>query len=105
MGLKYLQLPVNFGALFVNLTDAEAGKLIKAMLRLYETGEEPDFPRDQHTYLFWPVCRAAVLDSVSDYEQQRETKRENGKKGGRPRKQQLGKPVLVEKDPDLNGVL
>ena len=105
MALKYLQLPVNFGALFENLTDAEIGMLIKAMLTLCETGEEPDIPPGNRPHDFWPMCRRAVTDSIDGYEEQCKKNRENGKKGGRPKKQIIGKPVLVEKDPELNSLL
>lgn len=63
------------------LTDADAGKLIKAIVHYAATGDDPD-ELPITLKLVWPFVR----HSVDNYNNSTERNAENGRKGGRPRK-------------------
>lgn len=105
MGIGYVKLPISFGTAFSALSEAQIGRLIMAMLHMAETGEEPDFAPNQPEYYLWPQCRENLIDSFEAYEKTCVKNRQNGAKGGRPKRSRLGSPVLVEKNPALNEVL
>lgn len=63
------------------LTDVDAGKLIKAIVHYAATGNDPD-ELPITLKLVWPFVR----HSVDNYSNSTERNTENGRKGGRPRK-------------------
>lgn len=87
MGMGYIKLPVSFLSLFENLSYAQIGHLVMAMLTMQSTGKIPEFQPNDPLYYIWPTCRDNVIESAEAYERQCERNRENGKKGGRPPKQ------------------
>lgn len=98
MGMGYIKFPCSFRITLANANGEQFKRLVFAMLDLAETGEEPDFSPDQPEYFLWPQCRANVVDSIESYEKIVMRNRTNGAKR---KKAQLGKPTLVEKDPEL----
>lgn len=87
MGMGYIKLPVSFLSLFENLSYAQIGQLVMAMLTMQSTGKIPEFKPNDPLYYIWPTCRDNVLESNEAYERQCAANRANGKKGGRPPKQ------------------
>lgn len=69
--------------IFDTLTDNEAGKLIKAIFE-YESGQSPKLNKTL-SLVFIPI-KNALDRNRQKYEAQVEKNRENGKKGGRPKK-------------------
>lgn len=69
--------------IFDTLTDSEAGKLIKAIFE-HETGQSPKLNKTL-SLVFIPI-KNALDRNRQKYEVQVEKNRENGKKGGRPKK-------------------
>lgn len=69
--------------IFDSLTDNEAGKLIKAIFE-YESGQSPKLNKTL-SLVFIPI-KNALDRNRQKYEAQVEKNRENGKKGGRPKK-------------------
>lgn len=69
--------------IFDTLTDNEAGKLIKAIFE-YEAGQSPKLNKTL-SLVFIPI-KNALDRNRQKYEAQVEKNRENGKKGGRPKK-------------------
>lgn len=98
MGIGYIKLPFALRIALANVNGEQFKRLVFAMWDFAETGEEPDFSPDQPEYFLWPQCRANVIDSVESYEKIVIRNRTNGAKR---KKTQLGKPTLVEKDPEL----
>jgi hypothetical protein len=70
--------------IFEQLTDQEAGKLIKAVLYYVHTGEKPELPRLLNM-AFIPIYQALHRD-LEKWRNQVEANRKNGKTGGRPPK-------------------
>jgi hypothetical protein len=71
--------------IFDQLTDQEAGKLIKAVLYYVHTGEKPELPRLLNM-AFIPIYQALHRD-LEKWRKQVEANRKNGKTGGRPPKE------------------
>ena len=61
--------------------DALLGKVMKAAMAYFETGEAPQL--DTLENAVFAVLRAGIDEAVADYEK----KAENGRKGGRPKKE------------------
>lgn len=66
------------------LTDEEKGRLFVAMLRYTATGESPEFSGNER--FLWPAAKVQIDRTAKEYENIVERNRENGKKGGRPKK-------------------
>lgn len=99
---KSLLLYTEFWEEFQLLTDEEAGQVIKALF-LVEQGENPAPPTGAAGVLFSVLKRVLTKDQEK-YRAVCERNRENGKKGGRPRKEQvssrLQKPKKADKEKD-----
>lgn len=67
------------------LTDAEAGRLFKAILR-YAGGQENQAELPGQEKLVFGMLRAQIDRDRASYAEKSAANRENGKKGGRPRK-------------------
>ena len=70
-----------------DLTDEEFGKLMRAVFRYKKTGEKPTFS-DRTMKACWKPIKQSLDRTIAAYEAQCERNRENGKKGGRPKKEE-----------------
>ncbi len=86
---------------FDELTDEEAGKLAKHLFR-YVNDQDPEAP-DRLTKMLFIDLRRALKRDLKKYEGYIEKQRENGAKGGRPRKTQITQP-LIEKPKKADSV-
>lgn len=71
-------------AVFDAVPDEAAGQAIKAALTYAETGEVP--PLEPLANVVFCAVRPSIDDSLREFEVIRERNRENGRKGGRPKK-------------------
>ncbi len=77
---------------FDELTDEEAGKLAKHLFR-YVNDQDPEAP-DRLTKMLFIDLRRALKRDLKKYEGYIEKQRENGAKGGRPKKTQITQPFI-----------
>lgn len=80
MALSFLKIRADFDEITEALTDEEKGRLLLAMVRYAQDGEEPQLTGAER--ILWPVFRADIIREKEICQ----TLAENGKKGGRPRK-------------------
>lgn len=85
-----------------DLTDEEFGQMIRAVSKYAQTGEKSAFNDRMMKSTFKTIIKA--VDRFADkYEAQCERNRENGKKGGRPKKPKTeetqGNPSITDKNP------
>lgn len=80
MALSFLKVRADFDQVTEALTDEEKGRLLLAMVRYAQDGEEPQLSGSER--ILWPVFRADINNEM----QRCQTLAENGSKGGRPRK-------------------
>ena len=85
MELSYIKLFGDSSATIDLLSDAEAGRLLKALVH-YANGEEVDLPGQEK--LVFAMLKAQIDRDAGSYANRVEKNRENGKKGGRPKIQQ-----------------
>ncbi len=101
---KSLLLYTEFYEEFQQLSDEEAGQVIKALF-LEELGENPASPTGAAGLLF-SILKRILHKDREKYKSVCERNRENGKKGGRPRKSEVSasssqkteKPKKAEKE-------
>lgn len=74
----------SFREILEPLSDAEKGRLFVAMLVYAESGETPEFSGNER--FLWPTAKMQIDRAAKEYEGIVERNRENGKKGGRPKK-------------------
>ena len=72
------------------LTDEEFGQMMRAVFAYWRKGENPTFS-DRFMRACWKPIRQAIDRSTEAYEAKCEQNRQNGKKGGRPRKEETEK--------------
>ena len=84
--MKYLKVFTDFADAMKELGDAERGRLFTAMLKYAETGAAPDFRGNER--FIWPVAKLQIDRMAAECEGRAKTSRENGSKGGRPKKTQ-----------------
>lgn len=84
--MKYLKVFTDFADAMEELGDAERGRLFTAMLKYAETGAAPDFRGNER--FIWPVAKLQIDRMAAECEGKAKTSRENGAKGGRPKKTQ-----------------
>lgn len=83
--MPYVCLYADYEQTLAPFTDEERGRILMAMLRYLNTGENTDFTGNER--FIWPtLCAQLQRDRVS-YEERCEKNRLNGRKGGRPRKE------------------
>ena len=82
---SYVCLYTSYLDILSPFTDEEKGRLMTAMLTYALNGTEPTFSGNER--FIWPSLRAQIDRDQIAYEAKCEKNRENGKKGGRPRKQ------------------
>ena len=68
------------------LSDEQAGRLYKALMRYGNTGEEADFDGDCALNVMFSLFKKEIDYNFERYAEICEIRREVGKKGGRPRK-------------------
>ena len=83
--IAYLKLWLDWGEKTKRLQDDEKGRLIDAMVAC-ASGKDPEpYLKGNEAFLF-PVFEYAIKREQDDYQANSEKWRENGKKGGRPKK-------------------
>lgn len=85
MAREYTPIPFEFLEELDGLSDEEYGRLIRAMQVYSISGEEPELEGVER--LFWKRCRNTIDRYNESYEKRNTSNVENGRKGGRPRKQ------------------
>ena len=83
---------------FEELTDEEAGKLIKHLLR-YVNDQNPE-PPDRITQMCFIPIKQSLKRDLRKYEERAERSRMNGAKGGRPKTQKTQQVISEPKKPD-----
>lgn len=86
MALTYIKIFLDWLDAIEPLDDGERGRLFTALLQYARTGEVPGLQGNER-FLF-PALRAQLDREAAAYEQQCQINRDNGKRGGRPRKNQ-----------------
>ena len=69
------------------LSDAQAGRLYKALMRYGDTGELTDFSDDLAIDMAYTLMKGEIDVNFERYNEICEKRSEAGKKGGRPRNQ------------------
>ena len=99
MNLPYIKLFIDFGATVDLLSDAEAGRLLKAILH-YANGQEVNLTGQER--LVYAMLKSQIDRDAASYQQFCDKQRENGAKGGRPKKptetqQNPNNPTVISK--------
>lgn len=81
---EYVKLWLSYKSYFEAYSAAEVGRLVLAMIEYRESGASPEFSGSER--FIWPAIRRDIDESIKAQEASAETNRENGKKGGRPKK-------------------
>ncbi|MDE7219076.1 MAG: hypothetical protein K2O45_05575 [Oscillospiraceae bacterium] len=81
---EYVKLWLSYTDYFQAYTPEQVGRIVLAMLACKDTGEEPDFQGPER--FIWPAIRRDIAEACEAQATAAERARENGKKGGRPRK-------------------
>lgn len=84
MANEYVKLWLSYEAYFQPLSDAEVGRLARAMLQFKSHGVEPVFSGNER--FVWPAIKRDLEEARAAQEAYREKQRDNGRKGGRPKK-------------------
>ena len=98
--IPYVCLYRSYEDEFSRCTPQEVGEMVMALLHYLNTGEEVElsgFP-----YQFWPRLRAQHDRDAEHYEDVCNIRRENGKKGGRPKSKPDGFTVQIVKPKKAN---
>ena len=77
---EYVKLWLSYRSYFESYSAAEVGRLVLAMMEYHASGVEPEFSGSER--FVWPAIRRDIDSSLETLE----TARENGKKGGRPKR-------------------
>lgn len=81
---EYVKLWLSYQTYFQSYTPEEVGRLVLAMLAYKDTGETPVFQGNER--FIWPAIQRDIDEARAAQEAAAQTSRENGKNGGRPRK-------------------
>lgn len=96
MEKEYIRLWESYLDYFQPLSDAEVGRLVLGMLQYKSTGAEPEFSGNER--FVWPAIRRDINGTIQSLKEFSEKQSENGKKGGRPKKNGCeGKPTETQK--------
>ena len=87
---EYVKLWLSYETYFQSYTPEQVGNLALAMLAYKDTGEEPEFYGPER--FIWPAIRRDIDEAQAAQDAAAQQARENGKKGGRPRKIPEGLP-------------
>ena len=85
MNLPFVKLFADSSATIDLLSDAEAGRLLKALMH-YINADVIDLPGQEK--LVFAMLKAQIDRDAANYQEFTDKQRENGKKGGRPKKTQ-----------------
>lgn len=99
MGLSYIKLYHDFMDETQPLTDAEVGRLVRAMLCHARGDALPEALLSGNERFLYPRWRLQIDRDADAYDQQCETSRRNGALGGRPRKSASPGPAAPEPKP------
>ena len=92
---EYVKLWLSYRSYFEPYSAAEVGRLVLAMMDYRASGVEPEFTGSER--FVWPAIRRDLDESLKAQEASAAANRENGKKGGRPPKQE--KPIGFSENP------
>lgn len=81
---EYVKLWLSYKSYFESYSAAEVGRLVLAMIEYRESGASPEFSGSER--FIWPAIRRDIDEAMKAQEVSAEANRENGKKGGRPKK-------------------
>ncbi len=87
--MNYVKLHTDALLAYKRLSDTEFGRAVRAVLQYVEDGTEPNLPGKES--IMFDVLREQVERDRKSYDKRVEAQRENGSKGGRPRKNQKPK--------------
>lgn len=87
----------SYGKELEDLSDEEFGLLVRCMIRYINTGEEPS-GLEKNLNIVWKMIKGNLIRDKQKYDKRCETSKENGKKGGRPKKP--NKPKKADNDND-----
>ena len=85
MALAYVCLYLSYRESLEPYSMEERGRLVTAMMDYQATGEIPAFSGNER--FLWPTLRSQLDRDIQGYEEKCAKNRENGAKGGRPKKQ------------------
>lgn len=80
----YVKLWLSYETYFEPLADAEVGRLVRAMMKYKSDGTEPKFSGNER--FTWPSIKRDMDEAERAYLEYRESRAQNGAKGGRPKK-------------------
>lgn len=95
---EYVKLWLSYECYFEPYSDAEVGRLVRAMMRYKSSGEEPRFSGNER--YVWPAIKRDIDEASAAQETLTEKNRENGKKGGRPKKENPENPTGFSQNPE-----
>lgn len=84
--MNYVKLHTDALLAYKRLSDTEFGRAVRAVLQYVEDGTDPNLPGKES--IMFDVLREQVERDRKSYAKKVEAQRENGSKGGRPRKNQ-----------------
>ncbi len=87
--MNYVKLHTDALFAYKRLSDTEFGRAIRAILQYAEDGTEADLPGKES--IMYDVLREQVERDRKSYDKKVKAQRENGSKGGRPRKDEKPK--------------
>lgn len=83
---EYVKLWISYKSYFEPFGDAEVGRLTRAMIEYRSTGAEPEFNGNER--YVWPAIKRDIDESLKAMEDIALRNKNNGAKGGRPKKNQ-----------------
>lgn len=89
--MKYLKVFTDFASSLAPLSDAECGRLFKAMLEYAMSGQEPDLRGNER--FVWPAAKASIDRDQQTYDR----KAEGARKAARKRASTISYDIVQEK--------
>ena len=89
--MKYLKVFTDFASSLAPLSDAECGRLFKAMLEYAMSGQEPDLRGNER--FVWPAAKASIDRDQQTYDR----KAEGARKAARKRTSTISYDIVQEK--------
>lgn len=83
--ISYICLYLSYLDTLAPYSDEEKGRIVTAMLTYASTGEIPEMNGNER--FIWPTIKAQIDRDSTNYNAKCKKNRENGQKGGRPKKQ------------------
>ena len=82
----YVPIPIDYYDMFEELSDEDFGKLMRWCILYYKTEDENIIELPAEIRMLKKVCKVGLDRGLESYEAKCQANRENGAKGGRPRK-------------------